>query len=195
LGGALPVQVPSLLADQDIGRLTTTSQDQGLTYVMLGFFVASFIQFPIGYIALQKQQPELPGQHDDAAATCKPSGLEAASPIDAQESRFVLTDSAVNSAAPAVVAHTPSSLQQQQQQQGQQGGVVAGRQDPQHHQNWAQQYWPVLLKGVLTPPVIACLMAIPVGTIPELQQQLFTSTGVLHSSAMLQHTHVCSLGK
>ncbi|WIA28085.1 hypothetical protein OEZ86_010668 [Tetradesmus obliquus] len=37
-----------------------------------------------------------------------------------------------------------------------------------------------LAKGVFTPPVIACLLAIPVAAVPELKEHLFTPTGGLH---------------
>lgn len=191
--------MPSLLADQDVARLTQSSQEQALTYVMLGFFVASFIQFPIGYIVLQKQPQGHSGQQESPAASSQPSIRQVASKAPqaaAHERDLVLADAAVGSVAPAVAAQAPSL--QQERRQVQQGGAVAAQQQ-QQHQHWLHQFWPVLLKGIFTPPVIACLMAIPVGAIPELQQQLFMPAGVCCAvprcrAPMLAHLAVNSEG-
>jgi hypothetical protein len=160
--GNLPlVLVPSLIASPDV-MISAEGKAMAITYVMLGFFVASFIQFPCGYLLLQRPAAEqVQLQPQLAAAAAVGAGAADAS-------------AAVTGQAPA--AATSNSAQAVALQQ-----LQVPQQQPQQPQQQQVGQLPTLAKGVLTPPVIACLLAIPVATIPELKEQLFTPTGARHA--------------
>lgn len=160
--GNLPlVMVPSLIASPDV-LISAEGKEMAITYVMLGFFVASFIQFPCGYLLLQRpaaaqgtdkqqQQPKLAA----AAALVSTTAVPIGAPVSA----------AAAAAGPEAAAAASAGILQQPppQQQQQQPSQLS-----------------TLAKGVFTPPVIACLLAIPVAAVPELKEHLFTPTGVCH---------------
>uniref|UniRef100_A0A383V5U6 Auxin efflux carrier n=1 Tax=Tetradesmus obliquus TaxID=3088 RepID=A0A383V5U6_TETOB len=161
--GNLPlVMVPSLIASPDV-LISAEGKEMAITYVMLGFFVASFIQFPCGYLLLQRpaatqgtdkqqQQPKL------AAAAAAALVSTTAVPIGAPVSAAAAAGPEAAAAASAGILQQPSPQQQQQQ----------------------PSQLSTLAKGVFTPPLIACLLAIPVAAVPELKEHLFTPTGGLH---------------
>jgi hypothetical protein len=167
--GNLPlVLVPSLIASPDV-MISAEGKAMAITYVMLGFFVASFIQFPCGYLLLQRPAAEQQGAAEQgqlqpqlAAATAAAVGASAVDASAAVTSKAAAA-AAADGSVQAVASQRLQVPQQQQQQQRQVGQL------------------PTLAKGVLTPPVIACLLAIPVATVPELKEQLFTSTGAQHA--------------
>jgi predicted permease len=158
--GNLPlVLVPSLIASPDV-IISAEGKAMAVTYVMLGFFVASFIQFPCGYLLLQRTAVEQQG-----AAQLHPQLAAAAAAVGAAAAD---ASAAVTKQAPAAAAgNSPQAIALQQLQ--------VPQQQPQQQQQVGQL--PLLAKGVFTPPVIACLLAIPVATIPELKEQLFAPTG------------------
>lgn len=57
--------------------------------------------------------------------------------------------------------------------------MLPALQQPQEKQLRAALSLSPLAKGVFTPPVIACLLAVPVASVPELRDQLFSSSGSL----------------
>jgi predicted permease len=156
--GNLPlVLVPSLIASPDV-LISAEGKEMAITYVMLGFFVASFIQFPCGYLLLQRPAPDQQQQLVQAAAA---TTVINAAAVPGSTSAVLPATAA---AAAGVTAVTPPNAVQrtksQQQEQQQQSGQLS-----------------TLAKGVFTPPVIACLLSIPVAAVPELKQALFTPTG------------------
>ncbi|KAF6259145.1 auxin efflux carrier [Scenedesmus sp. NREL 46B-D3] len=162
--GNLPlVLVPSLIASPDV-LISAEGKEMAVTYVMLGFFVASFIQFPCGYLLLQRpaaegdagMQPQLAAVAIGAATAEKP-----AAPLDSVRHTAAAAAAAVAGQAPAALAGSTA-----------QSGVG-------HQQQPAAQL-STLARGVFTPPVVACLLAIPVATLPEVKQQLFTPAGGVH---------------
>ncbi|WIA08024.1 hypothetical protein OEZ85_007494 [Tetradesmus obliquus] len=161
--GNLPlVLVPSLIASPDV-LISAEGKEMAITYVMLGFFVASFIQFPCGYLLLQrpaaqhgtdKQQQQL----DLAPAAAAAAVVSASAPVKAS----AVVAAAAAAAGPAAASNA-GALQQPPVQQQQSPSQLS-----------------TLAKGVFTPPVVACLLAIPVAAMPALKEQLFTPTGGAH---------------
>lgn len=152
----------------------------GLEYVMLGFFYASFIQFPLGYLLLQRK----PGQQQQQQVVLAPQAPRAAASSTASStSAAAAADSAVG--APATASRSTMTMaepqqQQQQQQPGLQAQVTATQQPQQQQQALLPQQQSqvdVLLRGVFTPPVVACLLAVPVASVPELRSALFDRGG------------------
>jgi predicted permease len=161
-----------------------TATGVGLEYVMLGFFYASFIQFPLGYLLLQRkpdpeqQQQEGPLlQSVTAAATAKAS----AAGSQAEHTGVLLG----RSAAGLTPVEPNTARQVLAQQPGEQRSVQQLQPLPQQ-----QQQVQMLLRGVFTPPVIACLLAVPVASIPALRSALFDPGGEL--AACHWHHHVTS---
>lgn len=203
--GNLPlVLIPALISRPGVLELmtgaTVTSDTAaaanavGIEYVMLGFFYASFIQFPLGYLMLQKkpgQQQQQQPQRGDASSTAAPvlgtqtaaaAGAVLGAPGNAAGSVVGATASPPKAFQQAAVGSNPSpaaavagpigTQQQVVLQQQQQQAVAMAQAQPQQ----AQQLQ-VLLKGIFTPPVLACLLAIPVASLPELKSSLFDPGG------------------
>jgi hypothetical protein len=161
----------------------------GLEYVMLGFFYASFIQFPLGYLLLQrKPEPEQQLQEGPAlqsvTAAAAGAAAAAAAPIKAyagenQAGQTTQTGALLAQSVASVTAAEPSSISRQLlpmvQQPGQQILVQQAVPLPQQRQQQVQ----TLLRGIFTPPVIACLLAVPVASIPVLRAALFDPGGEL----------------
>lgn len=161
------MQVPSLIANPGVS-IPAATEDLGITYVMLGFFCASFIQFPVGYLLLerqqqqstpQQQQPRAPGQVlSDATSATTAAGQPSSTTI-------------VAAATAAALQSTSQGKLHCSTNDNEGPAVLALQQRPQ------QQQLQTLVKGVLTPPVIACLLAVPVASVPHLRDALFTPTG------------------
>lgn len=151
-----------------------TATSMGLEYVMLGFFYASFIQFPLGYLLLQRK-PEQQQQQGPQAVMPQPAAAAAAA------AALGPAASAAAGSSSAALAGPPSTLQQQVQQAGaalvqplppsQQERSVLPQQQRQ------QEQLLMLARGVFTPPVLACLLAVPVASLPALRSALFDPGG------------------
>lgn len=174
--GNLPlVLIPALLGRPGVLELLNSSSgsssgaalldvgaaaDLGLTYVMLGFFIASFIQFPLGYLLLQRSPQQ------------QPQGGEVLQPAVAAAT------AADGAAAPAASVGVLRQAQIGAQLQ-QQGAPVSAVAQPLPSQQQQQTQAQLLLRGIFTPPVIACLLAVPVASLPALRSSLFDSGGGL----------------
>lgn len=150
--GNLPlVLVPSLLADPGMRAAAAAAGSAdasglGVTYVMVGFFVASLIQFPIGFLLLQPSPDVRP------AAVAAPD----------------VGGAGGSAASPAAAGHEDEQWEQQRQEQ---------RQEQRRQEQ--QRRLQTVLRNVFTPPVIACLAAVPVASVPGLRDQLFSPSGSL----------------
>ncbi|KIZ04264.1 hypothetical protein MNEG_3690 [Monoraphidium neglectum] len=175
--GNLPlVLVPALLASPGMQAAGVGPNggagDLGVAYVMFGFFVASFIQFPVGWLMLQRPEAEpaaLAGSSPSLASATLAAGpsVMAAGAVGAALPGGGSTGTAASTAVGGSVAAVATPLQQQQQQLQQQ------------QQQQQQQRLRALAKGIFTPPVIACLLAVPVASVPELRDELFRPAGSL----------------
>jgi predicted permease len=173
--GNLPlVLVPALLASPGMQAAGVGPNggagDLGVAYVMFGFFVASFIQFPVGWLMLQRPEAEpaaLAGSSPSLASATLAAGpsVMAAGAVGAALPGGGSTGTAASTAVGGSVAAVATPLQQQQQQLQQQ------------QQQQQQQRLRALAKGIFTPPVIACLLAVPVASVPELRDELFRPAG------------------
>ena len=222
--GNLPlVLIPTIAANPNVGL--EGQVDLGLQYVLLTYFWACFIQFPLGYILLQsspgsgvkgelkeqqilgkhqkqqKQQQRQAGVSTGSAAAALGQGGEAISSSSSSSSSMGVIATATAAAAAASGSGARVAPQQQQaekvltQQQQQEGHQQqqsrqtedllksAGQQQQQHQQGKeglaspSGPDWSFIARNVFTPPTLACLAAVPVGTWPELQTALFTQTG------------------
>jgi hypothetical protein len=153
--GNLPlVLIPALLSRPGVLELlrvegstaadVAAASSLGVSYVMLGFFFASLIQFPLGYLLLQR-----PAQTTAAVAAAAAAVAPVGAPVQLGQLQ----------PPPPLQPPQPPSPQQQQQQQPDRAKVIA--------------------RGVLTPPVIACLLSVPVAAVPELRDALFSPAGEL----------------
>jgi hypothetical protein len=153
---------------------------------MLGFFYASFIQFPLGYLLLQRK-PQQQGQGQGrplqpavaiAAAASQQAGSSSITAVAAAASQQANSAGASKELAATLQEQPLSHVQAQNgtvkpallQQQGGQAAFVT-------HQQQQQEQMQMLLKGIFTPPVIACLLAVPVASFPALRSALFDSGG------------------
>jgi len=152
----------------------------GLEYVMLGFFYASFIQFPLGYLLLQRKPGQQQQQQQQAvlapqALMTAVSGVHSSAP-----STSAAADSAVGvspTAGGSASASSSAMTMAQQQQPGLQAQASATQQPQPPLLPQQQPQVEVLLRGVFTPPVVACLLAVPVASFPELRSALFDRGG------------------
>jgi hypothetical protein len=154
--------------------------NMGLTYVMLGFFYASFIQFPLGYLLLQRK-PEAHSQQQQqkqdlllqpAAAVC------AASPASTAAAQLVAQVNPAQQDRALLPAQQQQQLSPQQQQlQSAQQQQLQLSQQPHLPQQSQQGQVLMVLRGVFTPPVLACLLAVPVASLPALRSALFSPGG------------------
>jgi predicted permease len=180
--GNLPlVLVPSLIASPDV-LISAEGKEMAITYVMLGFFVASFIQFPCGYLLLQRpaaeQSTEMQQQQQQQLAPVA-AAAAVVSATAVPPGALVAAAAAARSDGAAPSSALQEDLSPHPKQQQQQPGQMS-----------------TLAKGVFTPPVIACLLAIPVATVPELKEQLFTPTGMSHAEparyfSVMRVKHTC----
>jgi hypothetical protein len=146
--------------------------NMGLTYVMLGFFYASFIQFPLGYLLLQRK----PGAHPQQQPHQQRLLLQPAAAGSAAAPASTAAAQLVQPVSPTQQDRVLLQAQQQQLQPAQQQQLQL---PPQPHlpQQSQRGQGLMLLRGVFTPPVLACLLAMPVASLPVLRSALFSPGG------------------
>lgn len=232
--GNLPlVLVPTIAANPAVGPLDS---EEGLRYVLLTYFWACFMQFPLAYTLFgnaarqaqadaavhTSQLPALspPPAAAAAVAAAAPAGASPAAgkqtvAAGAEASAYggtggvsswgrASTSSAVqelssgsnnsgSSSSKHISPHSSSTSTSTSSSSSNGAGsttitISSSTSSQPHAASQPSQDWSLLARNVLNPPVMACIAAAAMGSLPALQHALFMPSGEGHTGVGCLHT-------